>query len=232
MYSIVPLAGPDFLLPSGKVKPLWHIQGETLIEKVITSRYWYVSGKLENENIIFVLRKTEKTQEFIEFLQKKFPRSKYIVLSNLTNGALLSALAGVSLIKNFNAPVCIDLADIMFDCHKCPLEVMQGCGYDGLVPFFESQNSKFSYVQIEGECIKNIREKEVISNNASAGVYFFKNVSTFLEASAGSFLISDEISYKGSMFLAPSYNALLKKSCNIAAMRVKNVQEFSTTFYE
>ena len=46
--------------------------------------------------------------------------------------------------------------------------------YDALALTFESNMEKYSYLQIKDNLVINAAEKKVISNRASAGVYFYK----------------------------------------------------------
>jgi len=232
MYSIVPLAGPDFILPNGSLKPLFKIDGISLIEKALKSRFWFQNGELETKDLIFILRDTERTPDFKAFLEKTFIDCKTLVISNITKGALLSSLAGCALIDNYNKPVCVDLVDIIYDCSSSPQELFKkNSDLSGIIPYFKSDNPKFSYLTIENEMVQQTVEKKVISNNASAGTYFFKDLPTFLRAASGSLKVNEILSYKGNMFLCPSYNPLILNGEKIVPFEVSGVISLSEIFH-
>lgn len=51
---------------------------------------------------------------------------------------------------------------------------------DGFIDVFKSNNHNYSYVLMEDNKVVSIAEKIVISNNATSGLYGFKNYQTFL----------------------------------------------------
>lgn len=53
---------------------------------------------------------------------------------------------------------------------------------DGTIFTFRSANPAHSYVVTEGDFILDIREKEVVSDRAVAGVYYFEKAAPFLNA--------------------------------------------------
>jgi len=231
MYTIIPLAGPDFILKDGSLRPLYLVDGEHLLMKAIKSRFWYKNGQVADEKILFVLRDTPLTPDFIQFLKKHFQKSKVVVLSDLTQGALLSALAGTALITDFQAPICVDLVDILYDCDQSPLQCFSNDkNLYGVIPCFSSSNEKYSYLKIEKEEVIETVEKRVISSEASAGTYFFKNLPTFLEAIAYSLDHKDELAFKSNLFLCPSFNGLIANSKKVIPFPVKNVLSLSTLF--
>jgi len=232
MYSIIPLAGPDFILPDGLLKPLFDINGTPLIVKALQSREWIKNKTLKNENMIFVLRKTPQTAGFSDFLMKNFTGCKIVEISDRTQGALLSSLAGAALIKNYDIPVCVDLIDIIYNCNSSPVEIFEeNPDIKGIIPYFESDSPKFSYLKIFDNRVKQTVEKRVISQNASAGTYFFKDIPTFLEGVSDSLKMDALVSYKENQFLCPSYNSLIMKNYHILPVKVENVQTISEYFH-
>lgn len=233
MYCIVPLAGPDFILKDGRLKPLYEVDGEPLILKTINSRFWRKSGELKNENIIFVLRDTSKTEEFKGFLESQFSGCKTSIISDLTGGALLTILAGCALMQDFTAPICVDLVDILYDCDFSPFDMIKDDpDLIGVIPFFRSDNPKFSYMTVIDGFVSQTIEKRVISDKASAGSYFFKDLPTLLEAIEGSLARSQELSFNNSLFLCPSYNPLIAKGKKVKPFEVYNVHSLSDKFHD
>jgi hypothetical protein len=51
--------------------------------------------------------------------------------------------------------------------------------HDGYIDIFESNSNEYSYVLLENGNVKSIAEKIVISNNATSGMYGFKDINMF-----------------------------------------------------
>jgi len=228
---IVPLAGPDFNTEKHGIKPLVPIEGEPLIKKVLKSRSWY-NSLLREEAITFVLRDSEGTDKAIAYLQEEFSGCHFVKLSGLSKGALLSALAGSSLISNYDQPVVVDLADIIFQGEWNPIEIFaENPLIGGIIPYFNSINPKYSYLELSGQWVRQTAEKKVISDAASAGVYFFRDLPMFLEAAADSIRFDKLYSYNNNMFLCPAMNGIICRNKLVKAVSVQDVVELSLFFH-
>jgi hypothetical protein len=232
MYCIVPLAGPDFVHPTLGIKPLMPIDGEPLLRKVITSRPWWRSGDLQPSSLIFVLRDIPETTKVIEHLDNWFPGSQKVIISSLTSGALMSALAGISLIKDFTVPLCVDLVDILYETEELMLDRFQDNSVGGVVPYFTSNESCYSYFEIntKGFVIRAV-EKQVISSYASAGTYWFRDAATYLNAVAFSLNHSSELSVRGILFVCPAMNSIISSGKQVVPIPVESVKPVSKIFH-
>jgi hypothetical protein len=228
MICIVPLAGPDFFSPAYGVKPLLSIDGQTLIERAMKSRSWYRSGALRNENIIFILRDGDACETAEAQLADLFPACQFVTLGALTAGALLSALAGIALVKDFGQPLVVDLADLIYDAPPVPDFTETR---DGFIPWFRSDDPAYSYLQFQSDKIVRTAEKEVISPYASAGTYFFRSASVFLAAVANCLENPDAYRVRNALFVCPVYNALIEKGARIEGFEVTNVVSYSKQFH-
>ena len=145
MYCIIPLAGPDCYSPDYKIRPLVEINGRPLIEEVISSRCWVQAGELSNEDMIFVLREDPNLPQLKDYLCDTFPGCRWIVLSEMSRGALLSAAAGLSLIHDFQKPIAVDLADLIYSVSFSPTEAFESDkDLVGIIPYFHSDNEKYT----------------------------------------------------------------------------------------
>jgi len=80
---------------------------------------------------------------------------------------------------------------------------------DGHIVTFTSCNSHHSYVTIDGDFIHSIVEKEVVSNNAVAGVYIFKSTKEFLKAAEK--IISRDIKAKGEFYVSAAIDLMIRE---------------------
>ena len=234
VISIVPLAGPDFVHPTLGIKPLLPVDGELLLRRVITSRPWWRSGDLRASGLIFVLRDVPETMEVIERIDDWFPGAQKVIVSSLTAGALMSALAGVSLVKDFTVPLCIDLVDILYDTQELTIDsFQQDESIGGMVPYFTSEEPCYSYFEIDGSgAVAKAVEKQVISSHASAGTYWFRDAATYLNAVAFSLRHAAELSVRDVLFVCPAMNYLVSVGKKVIPVEVSGVRSMSQIFHQ
>lgn len=219
MKCIVPYGGPDFYIKKeGVPKPLLSINGKLLVELTIFNRPWY--GKVINdEDITFVLCNLNYgNDQFVKFLENKHPKCNVTYIENYTNGAYTTSLSGI---KKDNELI-IDLADITFNLDVKYIENWLRSNSSGLVPFFKTKKNGYSYIDKEGSIVKNIREKDKISDYATAGVYFFRSSNTYTKLSSR-FLKAKEYHYNGLLYVAPVYNFLE----NVEALEIEDEIDYS-----
>lgn len=226
MKVVIPLAGPDFIIGSAtKAQRLF--KGSPLLRTVLESRPWWQSGQVVDQDLIFVLQDHAVSRRFKrDCLSIWYPSCRVIFLTQSTRGAALSATAAMSLLENFNEIVCVDLADIYFDCDEDPVSNMILECYDAVALTFESEQSEYSYLKFNatGEFLKSA-EKQVISQNASAGVYFFINAAKYLSALAYLLSEGDRFLYNQLYYICPMLNGV--KSCGgrVGMLPVTNVHD-------
>jgi len=232
MYTIVPLAGPDCYDGTYGLRPLYPVEGEPLIRRAIASRDWYQSGECDDSQLIFVLREAEQADELARALGELFPAARSVRLPQLTRGALLSALAGMALIEDFTTPIAVDLADILYEADFSPgARFAADATLSGIIPYFKGDDPKYSYLELDGEVVRKTREKQVISEHASAGTYFFRNLPTFLYAVGRSLDAGDQDSVQGTFFLCPAFNGLIDDGKRVIGCEVQNVKPLSLLFH-
>ena len=229
---IIPLAGPDFYTEKFGIRPLYPLGDSTLIEHVISTRFW-VKHTDEGNQIVFVLLDVgAPTKTMQDFIAKKFPTAHCVVLGNVSSGAPFSALAGLALSKQLTTPVIVDLADIGFSLSlNVEAYFANHPKVMGLIPYFESRSPKFSYLQIEGGKVLEAREKEVISNHASAGVYIFRNVQAYLEAILFAMRNPSKCTVNNLFYVCPIFNGLISDHQEVHAIAVDHVEPLSQLFH-
>ncbi len=78
---------------------------------------------------------------------------------------------------------------------------------DGGIFAFWNDNPKWSYLRINNGLVTEVVEKQVISNIANTGTYYFKKGSDFVKAAEQ--MISYNIRTNGEFYLAPCYNQMI-----------------------
>lgn len=227
MEVIVPLAGPDFVSADGKVKALTPLSGEPLLLRVLRSRPWAeaVSG------YTFILKDGNDTRVFAEqHLTQWYPDATVIFLSSFTRGAACSAMAGVACQRKPSFPLIVDLADILYSSKlnvEERLDLAPSCG--GLALTFRSTSPLYSYLRSDetGRVIE-AAEKRVISSNASAGTYVFRNSAVYLHAVAHAFSNETSQVHNSLFYVCPLFNGVLAQGLDVEMELVHDVIDIKT----
>jgi len=227
MKCIVPLAGPDLQSEMFGLRPLYTVDGEAILSKALNSRKW--AGDLEGEDYIFVVRNVPEIARLQAFLHEKWPGCLVVVLPRLTSGALMSAMCGVGLVHD-DLPIIVDLADILFESARL-WDAFDDAKIGMIVPVFESVDPAYSYLRLENGEVLEAREKQVISSNASAGVYLFKNRAIYIAAAAYC-LSNPEISTcAGNYFICPMVNGVIHSGMSVIAPDATDIQAIGKLFH-
>ena len=224
MLVIVPLAGPDFVLPDGTVKALQPFEGDHLLRKVLTSRPW--AGRVQPDRYVFIMADREETRSFAaSSLKEWYPSARVVFLSVFTRGAALSALSGMAAFARADEPVVVDLADIHYASDldlEAHFEQQQDCG--GIALTFESHNPIYSYLRCDADgAFIEAAEKRVISKIASAGTYVFSGAPVFLRAVAHAMENEATQTYNGLFFVCPLFNGVKAQGRRVIISPVRDV---------
>jgi len=185
-------------------KPLIFIEEEekTILQKSIES------VNIEDANLIFIVRQ-EHIDNFAldKFLKDKFGQEVNIVPVNYeTEGAVCSCLLAEKHINN-NNPLVIFTPDCYFEPRFDASTV--DSVYDGVVAVFNSNSDAHSYVILDEKgFVTSAAEKEVISNNAVGGLYFYKRGAEFVKYANQ--MIEENRKVKGEYYICPVYNFFIK----------------------
>lgn len=207
MRVIVPLAGPNFIRQDGSLKAEIDLNGEPLLRRVLNSRPW---ASVVND-YSFVMIDAPETRTFANRkLAKWYPGACVTLVSSYTRGAAFSALAGILTGKDINAPIIVDLADILYASTLDPVAVFNKnprCG--GIALTFQAKNQAYSYLSLDpAGFFDKAAEKQVISTNASAGTYMFRDMATYLRALAHGLENKESQTFSGLFFVCPLFNGV------------------------
>ena len=229
MQIIVPLAGPDFVREDGSVKALVEVDGQPLLLKTLRERSWF--GRVPSSNYTFILHDRAETRAFANsHLSAWFEGCRIVFISDFTRGAALSALAGVSIQADLDAPVICDLADIAYQSDLDIERVFEGNMQAGAIFLtFASDNPVYSYLRRDdSEQVVEAAEKRVISNEASAGTYIFRKASVYLRAVAHALDNAETQTYRNLFFVCPLANGVIDQNLQVEAFAVTDVVDIKT----
>lgn len=217
---VIPMAGAGsrFQIAGYDVpKPFIEFNGKMMVEHVLSS--------FRNINASFILVLQEKflieQKVQLEKLKNNY-KLDFVTVPKLTMGAAITALAAHKKINPEYDILFVD-SDNIFDKKDISdfLAYVRGKNLSGALLTFNSDKHCFSYAQVDakGYLVKT-REKEVISNHAICGVYYFKNLEQFKD-SVIDLVVESDLS-KGEFYMSNVYNHLLKITDKIGVYDIKH----------
>jgi NDP-sugar pyrophosphorylase family protein len=184
-------------------KPFIPVEGLPMVELVIRNL-----RPSRPHKFIFICQQAHlERYDFYRRLQMLAPGCEVVGLSGVTQGAACSVLAASRFIDN-DQPLMIANSDQWVDADIDDyLETMDRRGLDGMIMTFSSSESKWSYVlRDEQNRVCKVVEKEVVSSEATVGIYNFRRGDDFCRL-AKEMIERDERSM-GEFYVAPVYTHL------------------------
>ena len=207
-------------------KPLIMVQDKHMIDWAMDSI------DIKNCRLIFVVRKDHVNSHSIDkILFDKFNNGSTMVDVIVENpnpngrGALWGCMAAKDLINN-NDPLFVYTPDVFFQ-PKFEPSVVVNSNVDGYLLCFKANNPAHSYVQLDSKYkVIKTAEKEVISENAAVGLYYFKRGSTFLKYAQE--MIDKNITVNNEFYICPMYNLMIRDDSTITISHVDKMHVLGT----
>lgn len=215
---VVPMAGRGSRYAQAhftQPKPLIPIMGRPMIE-------WIVDNirPERGHRFIFICLEEHLRQypQVAETLSRLCPGCKIVSLNEVTQGAACTVLTVEKLIDseyplmiaNSDQYVALDIDDY--------LNQGETSGLDGFMMTFWADDPKWSYCRMRPDgTVSEVVEKQVVSNEATVGIYNFVRGSDFVSAAKS--MIEKDLRVNGEFYVAPCYNQLIEKGASIGVVR-------------
>lgn len=184
------------------------------------------SIKIDDCNLIFIVRLDHIYNFSIDkILKQKFGDDIEIVITDkVTRGALETCTLAKEKI-NDDLPLLIYTPDVYFEPQFDP-EIIES-DLDGYLLTFLANSEDHSYTDIDntGKVVR-VAEKEVISQFANVGLYYFKTGKMFLKYAQE--MIDNEIIVKNEFYIAPMYNLMIRDNLNVSASNTEKMHVLGT----
>ena len=205
---VIPMAGEGsrfakegFHLP----KPLIPVDGRTMIECAVETLG--INGSYH-----FMVREEHKDQYDLDgLLQSVCSNCNIIEVESLTNGPAETALLAKPYINN-NSPLIIANCDQVLNWSWPEFIMMMGQA-DGGILTYEDDDPKSSYIEVEDGLVIRTEEKEVISNDATVGIYYFARGSDYVKYAER--MIEKNIRAKNEFYVSLVYNEMIEDGLKI-----------------
>lgn len=192
-------------------KPLIDINGKTMIELVVSNL-----KPQEDYKFIFVCLREHHEKYDLHNILKNATENRFEIVPIIgqTAGAACTVLCTTKDINNDNELIIANSDQVIdFDINDF-LRFARNKNCDALIMTFNASHPKWSYARTDASGkVLETAEKKVISNNATAGVYYFKKGSDFVRAAQS--MIHKDIRHNGEFYVCPSFNELILEGKNI-----------------
>lgn len=215
---VLPIAGrgsrfaeAGYTLP----KPLIPVHGKPMIEVVVNN----VRPRDSHRFIFVALQEHLDQLGMRDTLERIAPGCSVVPVRQITQGAACTVLLARHLIDS-DAPLMIANSDQWVDIDiNAYLEVLRCSDADGLIMTMWAHDPKWSFVGFdERGQVSRVVEKQVISDEATVGIYNFRHGRDFV-ASADAMIAAD-CRVNGEFYVAPTYNVMLASGGRIVIHNV------------
>ena len=141
---------------------------------------------------------------------------KIVPVVESTSGQAETALIGMRSVDS-TSPVLVSNCDTFF---SGGIPDMSDC--DGYIGTFRSSSDLYSYAKVENGVVTETAEKVVISNRATAGIYYFSSAALYEEA-----YLKHE--WSGERYISPMYNTIIKSGGTVKEFQLDTVVSLGTT---
>lgn len=221
---LIPMAGEGKrFINAGYDKPkfLLEVFNKTVIQHVVESLNI-------DANYIFLVQKKHLDQYQLKYLLNAIKKNCTILpIEELTEGAACTTLLAHDFINNKN-PLIIANSDQFIEWNtSSTLYKFLQLNVDGGILTFKSNDPKWSYAKTDkyNNVIK-VAEKKVISNQATAGVYYFKHGSKYVQYAKQ--MIKKNIRVNNEFYVCPVFNEAILDNKKIITHFIEKMWSLGT----
>ena len=224
MNILIPMAGAGSRFSSAGYtfpKPLIEVMGKPMIQVIVNNinidaKYTYVVQKehYDRYNLKYMLN-------FIT------PGCNIVTTEGVTEGAACTTLLAKEFIDS-DSPLLIANSDQYIEWNSSDFAyTMSNCRCDGGILVFQNPHPKWSYVKTDSEGnVTELREKQVISDMATVGIYYWKHGSDYVKYAEQ--MIAADRRVNNEFYVAPVYNEAIEDGKKIKTYRVKEMWGIGT----
>lgn len=215
---VLPIAGrgsrfatAGYTLP----KPLIPVHGTPMIAAVVGN----IRPSRPHRFVFVALAEHLEHRGMRETLEIAAPGCTIVPVDRVTEGAACTVLLARDCIDSDDALMLANSdqwVDIDIDDY---LATMDAQGADGLIMTMTADDPKWSFVGLDDErCVTRVVEKEVISNEATVGIYNFRRGRDFVWAADR--MIEQNLRVNNEFYVAPTYNQLIQRGSRVVVRNV------------
>ena len=205
-------------------KPFIDVEGKPMIQRVIENLNIEFD---KNFKFIILCQKTDYIDYDFSIFNKMIGHDniEVVQLNGITEGAACTLLTAKEFIDN-KVPLLSFNSDQMIDYD--PNETYSRLSlHDGGMPCFKGQGPKWSYAKTDEDgYVIEVAEKKQISDDATAGYYYWSRGSDFVKYAEEMIEADDRLNNE--FYVAPVYNYAVKAGKKIVITQVDRVYQMGT----
>lgn len=211
---VVPMAGRGSRFATAGYKdpkPLIPVGGKPMIAWVIDN----VRPSGPHRFVFICLAEHLQTYpEVPATLRRLCPGCEIVTVDRVTEGAACTVLLARRFIDN-DQPLMIansdQFVDLAIDDYLATMEREKA---DGLIMTFWADHPKWSYCRMNANrTVREVVEKQVVSNEATVGIYNFRRGADFVRAADA--MIAKDLRVNNEFYVAPTYNPLIAEGAKV-----------------
>lgn len=215
---VIPMAGrgsrfadAGYLMP----KPLISVGDESIIELVIRN----LRPSIDHKFIFICQREHLDDFDLKRIIDHSAPNSIIIPINEITQGAACTVLLSRNYIDNDDRLMianCDQFVDISIEDYLSSMDISN---VEGLIMTMKANDPKWSFVGLDSNnMVTRVVEKEVISDEATVGIYNFRRGCDFVRAAED--MIMREERVNGEFYVAPVYNQLIRNGHRVGIFNI------------
>ena len=223
IHILIPMAGRGrrfaergFAMP----KPLVPIHGIPMVELVTAN----LRLRRPHRFCFLALQEHLESWGLRDLLLRLAPGGVVIPVTDVTEGAACTALLARKHVDSPD-PLVIANCDQWVDASFGDFvdQLVEGTS-DGLIMTMRASDPRWSFVSIGADgAVVRVVEKEVVSNEATVGIYGFRRGRDFVRAADA--MIARNARVRGEFYLAPVYNELIAEGMRVEVRSVGRLDE-------
>lgn len=214
LHVLVPMAGAGSRFPKEKfifpkpLIPIVNFNGDPMIKVVVDNL------NLECKYTFVVNSQHRKEYNLDSVLSMISKNCNIIQVDTVTEGAACTCLLAKKYINNDEELMIVN-SDQFVEWNSFDfIYSMRNRNADGGILTFPNQHPKWSYVKYDNdENVLDVKEKEVISDKATVGIYWYKHGKDFVKYSEQmiqkNIRVGSSFNGKGEFYVAPVYNEMI-----------------------
>ena len=195
-------------------KPLIPVHGKPMIEVVIDN----LKPSCEHRFIFICQAEHLHHYPLKNLLETKAPGCQILEVSAVTEGAACTVLLAKPYINNTDQLMianCDQYIEVDINQYLNSLSP----NIDGLIMTMKENHNKWSYIELNSHNeIVRIVEKEVVSDEATVGIYNYQYGADFVHAAE--LMIAKNLRVNNEFYVAPSYNEMIADGKSIAYFNI------------
>ena len=217
MNVLIPMAGAGSRFAQAGYtfpKPLIEVHGKPMIQVVVDNL------NIEAHYIFIVQKEHYEKYNLKQVLSLISPNCDIIQVDGLTEGAACTTLLAKQLIDN-DEPLLMANSDqyVEWNSNEC-LYAFTADGIDGGILTFKATHPKWSYARVDDDgFVKEVAEKNPISDNATVGIYYWKKGSDYVKYAEQ--MIEKNIRTNNEFYVCPVFNEAIGDNKKI---RIKEIE--------